>query len=136
MTQADTTMATTADVVARSLELVAERAGDPAPRVFERLFSEFPDAEARFARDTNGSVRGEMLAMVFNVLMDPDGPYQANLVRSERVNHDGFGTPSHEFDRFFEIVRETCREALGADWTGEMDAAWTTQIRRVLAATQ
>jgi hypothetical protein len=57
-------------------------------------------------------------------------------VRTERVNHDGFGTPSHEFDRFFEIVRETCREALGKDWTPEIEAAWNTQIGRVLAVTQ
>jgi len=129
-------MGDAAKVVADSLELVAERIGDPTPQVFTRLFAEFPDAEERFARDVNGSVRGEMLTMVFTVLMDPDGPYQANLVRTERVNHDGFGTPSHEFDRFFEIVRETCRDALGADWTPEIDAAWNTQIGRVLAVTQ
>jgi hypothetical protein len=125
-----------ADDIARSLELVAERVGDPAPRVFERLFAEFPDAEERFARDVTGAVRGEMLAMVFNVLMDPDGPYQANLVRTERVNHEGFGTPSHEFDRFFDIVRDTCREALGAEWTPAFDAAWSARIATVLAATK
>jgi hemoglobin-like flavoprotein len=129
-------MGDAAKVVADSLELVAERIGDPTPQVFTRLFAEFPDAEERFARDVNGSVRGEMLTMVFTVLMDPDGPYQANLVRTERVNHDGFGTPSHEFDRFFEIVRETCRDALGKDWTPEIEAAWNTQIGRVLAVTQ
>ena len=81
----------------------------------------------------NGSIRGEMLAMVFDCLMDPAGPYQTSLVRAERVNHDAFGTPQAEFDRFFGIVHETCREILGDDWTPEFDAAWRAQIGAVLS---
>jgi hypothetical protein len=125
-----------AEIISRSLELVAERAGDPAPAVFTRLFAEFPDAEGRFARDVNGSVRGEMLAMVLECLMSPDGPYQLHLVRAERVNHDGFGTPPGEFDRFFGVVHETCRELAGPDWTPEFDAAWRAQIARVIEGSQ
>jgi len=77
-----------------------------------------------------------MLTMVFECLMDPGGPYQANLVRAERVNHDGFGTPSEEFDRFFGIVHETCRDLIGPDWTPDFEAAWVAQIGRVLAASR
>src|SRR4051812_24834305 len=99
-----------ADLIARSLELVAERAGDPAAQIYARLFTEFPESEARFVRDVNGAIRAEMLAMVFECLMDPSGPYQLHLVRGERVNHDGFGTPNDEFDRFFGVVHETCRD--------------------------
>jgi len=77
-----------------------------------------------------------MLSMVFECLMEPGGPYQANLVRAERVNHDGFGTPSEEFDRFFGIVHETCRDLVGPDWTPEFEAAWAAQIARVLDASK
>lgn len=126
-------MAEAAEIVTESLERLAERVGDPAPQIYERLFAAIPEARERFARDTTGAVRGEMLAMVFGCLMDPGGPYQANLVRTERVNHDGFGTPSDQFDSFFRIVRETCRDLLGADWTPEVDAAWDDQICRVLS---
>ncbi|MBL8771848.1 MAG: globin [Phenylobacterium sp.] len=125
-----------AEIISQSLEAVAERAGDPAPAVFARLFAEFPQAEPRFARDVNGSVRGEMLAMVLNCLMDPGGPYQLHLVRAERLNHDGFGTPSQEFDRFFGVVHETCRDLAGPDWTAEYDTAWRAQIDRVLQGSQ
>ena len=125
-----------ADIIARSLELVAERAGDPAPQVYARLFDEFPDSEARFARDVTGAVRGEMLAQVLECLMSADGPYQLNLVRAERVNHDGFGTPASEFDRFFGVVHETCRELAGPDWKPEFDAAWRAQIERVVEGSQ
>jgi hypothetical protein len=121
-----------AQTVATSLELVAERVGDPAPQIYARLFAEFPDAEERFARDVSGAIKAEMLTMVLTCLMDPSGPYQLHLVRAERVNHDGFGTPSVEFDRFFGIVRETCRDILAGDWTPAFEAAWTAQVERVL----
>lgn len=123
------------DLIAMSLEAVVERAGDPAPKIFARLFDVLPETEDRFARDTGGAIRGEMLAMVFDCLMDPGGPYQANVVRSERVNHDGFGTPSDEFNRFFWIVRDGCRELAGPDWTPEIDEAWTLRIEQILTAT-
>jgi hypothetical protein len=91
----------TADAIEESLERLAERAGDPTPQIYARLFAEFPQTEPRFVRDVTGAIRAEMLTMVFNCLMDPGGPYQLNLVRAERVNHDGFGTPNEEFNRFF-----------------------------------
>jgi len=126
----------TTETVTQSLEQLVERVGDPAPQIYERLFDRIPEARARFARDVTGDIKGEMLAMVFGCLMDPGGPYQANLVRTERMNHDGFGTPNDEFDSFFQVVKETCRDLLGADWTAAVEAAWTTQIQRVTAATK
>lgn len=125
-----------AAIVERSLDLLVERAGDPGPEVYARLFAEIPDAEPRFARDTSGAIRAEMLSMVFACLMDPAGPYQIHLVRAERVNHDGFGTPNREFDRFFGIVQETCRDLLADDWTPAFEAAWNAQIAQVLTRTQ
>ena len=125
-----------ADVIAQSLELVVEQAGDPAGPIYARLFAEFPETEERFSRDVSGAIRAEMLTMVFNCLMDPGGPYQLNLVRAERVNHDGFGTSNEVFNRFFPIVMETCRELLGAAWTPAFEQAWRRRIDDVQAATQ
>lgn len=110
--------------------------GDPTAEVFARLFAELPETEERFARDVTGSIRAEMLTMVFDCLMNPAGPYQLNLVRTERMNHDGFGTSNDVFDRFFWIVRDVCRERAGGAWTSETDAAWTAQIEDVLAGSR
>lgn len=132
----DTATDTVTDMVTESLETLAERVGDPTPQVYERLFARFPQTQPRFVRDVTGDIKGEMLTMVFGCLMDPGGPYQLNLVKAERVNHDGYGTPNDEFDSFFEVVKETCRDLLGADWTPAVDAAWTAQIARVTAATK
>lgn len=120
------------DPITASLELV----GDPSDAIYARLFERFPETKERFDRDVSGSIRAEMLTMVFDCLMNPAGPYQTGLVRTERVNHDGFGTPAEVFDSLFWIVRDVCRERAGAAWTPETEAAWTSQIERLLAASK
>jgi hemoglobin-like flavoprotein len=125
------------DLVAASLELVAERAGDPAPRIYARLFAEYPQMEPLFARDTAGAVRGEMLAVAFGCLLDlaASGAYAANMIAAETVNHEGLGVPPEVFGRFFPIVAETCRELLAEAWTGEVDAAWAQALAQIARLT-
>jgi hemoglobin-like flavoprotein len=120
-----------ADLVAASLERVAERCGDPTPLVYARLFAAFPETEALFVRDANGAVRGEMLAMAFQCLLDVDGAYAANMIRAERVNHMGLDVPPEAFGQFFPVVMQTCREVLGEAWTPEVDAAWAGLLTRL-----
>lgn len=128
-------MATAAELVEASLEALAEKVGDPAGQVYARLFAEFPETEALFVRDTTGAVRGEMLAVAFQCLLDMEGAgaYAANLIAAERVNHEGVGVPPDAFARFFPIVAETCRDLLGEVWTGETDAAWAELLARLAA---
>lgn len=121
------------DLIANSLDAVVARAGDPTAPIFARLFAELPETEPRFIHDVSGAIRAEMLTMVFDCLMHADGGYQNNLIRAERVNHDGFGTDNPTFDRFFWIVRDVCRELAGPDWSADIDAAWTARINQVTA---
>ena len=118
-----------------SLELVAERCEDPAPLVYARLFEENPAIEALFVRDKSGTVRGQMLAVALETLLDLAGPgnYAAGMLQSERMNHDGIGVPMGNFDNFFETVMMTFREILGDDWTVEMEEAWLGLIVRAQA---
>ena len=119
------------DIIARCLERVAERAGDPSTLVFRRLFLENPEIEPLFVRDTAGLVRGEMMAVTLEALLDCAGgdAYAVSLVEIERVNHIGLGVDPEVFDTFFRVVMTVFQEVLGDDWTAEFDAAW----RRVLA---
>ena len=118
-------------ILTQCLELVGERCADPAPFVFQRLFAENPAAEALFVRDTAGLVRGEMMAVTMDALLDcaAGDDYAVNLVEIERVNHEGMGVSPEVFDTFFRVVMAVFRDILGPDWTDEMDGAW----RRVLA---
>ena len=121
------------DPIEHSLELLAERVGDPAALIYARLFATFPEVEAEFARDKDGAVRGEMLAVAFQSLLELDGAWGANLIRAEVVNHDGFGVPPDRFGAFFGVVRDVCREALGEAWTPQIDEAWTERLTCVAA---
>lgn len=89
--------------------------------------------EPLFVRDTTGAVRGEMLAVALQCLLDLVGPgqYAAHLIATERVNHDSWDVPHAAFVRFFPIVMETFRDLLGEAWTAEMDAAWRALLGRV-----
>lgn len=86
--------------------------------------------EALFVRDAAGAVRGEMLAVAFECLLDMGGPraYALNMIRAERVNHAEVGVPADAFGQFFSIVMQTCREILGVHWTPEISAAWTATL--------
>ena len=114
-------------IIEASLELVAERVGDPAPLIYPRLFAAFPDTEPLFFRDLDGKIRGEMLAMAFECLLG-EASYAQNLLRAERINHESFGVDPEAFLNFFPIVREVCREALGPDWTETVDRAWAERL--------
>ena len=115
------------DPVAESLALLAERVGDPAALVYARLFAQYPEAEALFVMDKGGQVRGQMLSMVFEALLD-GGERLGGLIGIERMNHIGYGVDADAFDGFYLLLMETVREALGAAWTEAMEQGWRERI--------
>jgi len=115
-----------ADLITESLDRVAERCTDPTPLVYERLFGQNPDMRDLFVRDTDDSVKGQMLYQVIEVFLDFIGrrAYSANLIACEVVNHENLGVPPVVFATFFATVMETFREILADDWTPAYDQAW------------
>lgn len=116
--------------IRESLELLAERQGDPTAQVYARLFAARPDAEALFVGDRTGAARGEMLAQAFDALMDlaEGGQQGARLIAIERVNHEGLGVPPDVFADFFPVVAQVVRDGVGEAWTAEMEAAWAALV--------
>ncbi|HEY2356623.1 MAG TPA: globin [Phenylobacterium sp.] len=115
-----------AAAIEASLEIAAERGGDLSPQVYERLFARQPEMRALFWRDTSGAIKGEMLAKVFEAILDfiGDRRYADNLIETEVVTHEGYDVPRTVFATFFGIVEEVVRETCAADWTPAMGAAW------------
>jgi hemoglobin-like flavoprotein len=128
-------MSDEAKVITDTLERVAERVGDPAPLIFERLFADIPEVEALFIRDKGGLVRGQMFQVTMEGLLDflGDRSYGANLIQIERVNHQGLGVEPEMFDRFYRTVMATFKVILGADWTAEMETVWNRVIDELTA---
>ncbi len=120
-----------ADAIERSLEIAADRRGDLTPRVYEILFARQPEMKVQFWRDTNDSIKGEMLMRVFEAILDFIGARQFadHLIQTEVVTHAGCDVPPVVFATFFGLVAEVVREACGPDWSPAMADAW----RRTLA---
>jgi hemoglobin-like flavoprotein len=116
-----------------SLALAAERGGDLTPHVYARLFAAQPELELLFGRDVNDSVKGEMLAQVFDTIFDfiGDRVYADHLMRSHSIAHDGYNVPPPVFLSFFTVVAETVAEVIGPEWNGEMATAWDALLAEI-----
>jgi hemoglobin-like flavoprotein len=115
-----------AGLIVASFERASELCDDLTPLVYERLFADHPEMRPLFVRDTDGSVRGEMLARVIEAILDfiDQRAYAAHLIQCEVVTHEGYGTPPEVFGLFFAYVAEAIAGLVGADWTIDVDAAW------------
>jgi hemoglobin-like flavoprotein len=119
-----------AALIEQSLELAAERCPDLTPVVYDHLFAQQPQMQALFWRDTNGAIKGEMLARVFEAILDFIGPrlYAHHLIQCEVVTHAGYDVPPDVFCTFFPVVAETLRKVMGEAWTQEIEQAWESLL--------
>lgn len=119
------------NLIQHSFELVAERCDDLTPLVYRRLFRAHPEAEAMFRSEGSDLVKGSMLALAIDAILDFSGERSGHfrLIECEVISHDAYGTPRKLFGEFFGVIADTIREILGADWSPEIEDAW----RRLLA---
>ena len=91
------------NLIQRSFELAAERCEDLTPLVYRRLFREHPEAEAMFRREANDLVKGSMLALTVDAILDFAGERTGNfrMIHCEVQSHDAYGTPRELFRRIF-----------------------------------
>jgi hemoglobin-like flavoprotein len=126
--------------IERSFELAAERCEDLTPLVYRRLFCQHPEARAMFRSEGSDLVKGSMLTLTIDAILDFVGDRSGHfrLIECEVVSHDAYGTPRDLFVVFFRVIAETLRGIIGSDWTSEMDQAWQgllAEIETVVAQT-
>ena len=112
--------------IQHSFEMAATRCEDLTPLVYRRLFREHPEAESMFRREGGDLVKGSMLALSIDAIMDFAGDRNGHfrMIECEVQSHDAYGTPRKLFGEFFGVIADTMREILGADWSPEIDEAW------------
>lgn len=115
-----------ASPIEQSFELAAERCEDLTPHVYRRLFREHPEAEAMFRTEGNELVKGSMLALTIDAILDFAGDRSGHfrLIECEVQSHDAYGTPRTLFAAFFGVIADTLRDILGAEWSPAIDEAW------------
>ena len=121
------------NLIQHSFELAAERCEDLTPAVYRRLFREHPEAEAMFRRQSGDLVKGSMLTLAIDAILDFAGERSGNfrMIECEVQSHDAYGTPRELFSEFFGVVAGTMREILGSDWSPEIDQAWRTLLSEI-----
>ena len=126
------------NLIEHSFELAAGRCEDLTPLVYRRLFREHPEAESMFRHEASDLVKGSMLALAIDAIMDFAGDRTGSfrMIDCEVQSHDAYGTPRELFGRFFGVIANTMREILGTDWSPEIEEAWQsllTELDRVVA---
>ncbi len=124
-------MTASVNLIQHSFELAAERCLDLTPLVYRRLLGEHPETATMFRSEGADLVKGSMLALTIEAMLDMAGERSGRfrLIECEVSSHDAYGTPRELFGKFFGVIANTMREVLGDDWSPEIDAAW----RKLLA---
>ena len=121
------------DLIERSFEIAAGRCEDLTPLVYRRLHDEYPETRTMFRTEGSDLVKGSMLALTIDAILDFAGPRNGHfrLIECEISSHDAYGTPRGLFIAFFGIIARTLRDILGDDWSGEIDAAWRNLLGEI-----
>jgi hemoglobin-like flavoprotein len=129
-------MTASTNLIAHSFELAAERCEDLTPQVYRRLFREHPEAEPMFRREANDLVKGSMLALTIDAMLDFAGDRTGNfrMIQCEVQSHDAYGTPRELFAAFFGVIAETLHDILDEDWSPEIDLAWRKLLDEIEGA--
>jgi hemoglobin-like flavoprotein len=116
--------------IERSFALAAERCEDLTPLIYARLHREHPETLAMFRTQGSDLVKGSMLALTTEAILDFAGERggKFRMIECEVSSHDAYGTPRELFFAFFGVIAATLRELLGTEWTAEIDEAWAEML--------
>ena len=119
-------MTASTKLIQHSFELAAARCEDLTPLVYRRLFREHPEAQAMFRSEGSEPVKGSMLALTIDAILDFAGERSGSfrMIGCEVQSHDAYGTPRQLFGEFFGVIADTLREILGSGWSPEIVVAW------------
>ena len=123
-----------AAIIEASLVRAADRGGDLTPFVYARLFAARPDLLPLFGTDVRDAVKGEMLAQVFDTILDYIGPriFADHMLRAHAVTHDGYGVPPEVFSSFFNVIAATVADILADERPGATADAWDALVAELV----
>src|SRR5258708_7355179 len=128
-----TGMMSESNPIEHSFEIAAERCEDLTPLVYRRLHCEHPETISMFRTEGSELVKGSMLALTIDAILDFAGPRIGHfrMIECEISSHDAYGTPRDLFIAFFGVIAATLRELLGGDWSPEIDVAWQEMLAEI-----
>ena len=91
------------------MRFAAERCADLTPLVYHRLHREHPETQTMFRTEGSELVKGSMLALTIEAILDFAGPRTGHfrMIECEISSHDAYGTPRDLFIAFFGVIAGT-----------------------------
>ena len=121
-------------LIERTLERVAETAGDITAEVYETFFDQHPETEALFT-SRHSMACGQMLHDFFMTLIDQANreDYLDTLIETTVADHDGKGVRDiHLYKDFMGVIEGVIRRHLGAAWPTEEREVFARQCQMML----
>lgn len=115
------------DPVITSLEQLAAQDEDITLRLY-RQFADRRPQDAALMSHMDDYMLGRMMADVLTLVMTPPEDIDRHYLGFEVASHRAYGVTPDMFPPLLEVVRDTVRESLAAQWNGTVETAWQQRI--------
>lgn len=122
-------------LIANTLDRLAERDIDITPQVYERFFALCPEAKPLFSSTASAGPHGRMLYELFQMLTGQmvQQPGEPVPMVSTAREHSAWGATAPMYPLFVEALLQSLGDALGADWTPALAEAWQRELVHLLS---
>ncbi|NBC22979.1 MAG: hypothetical protein GVY21_05835 [Gammaproteobacteria bacterium] len=124
---------TAEDPIYASLERLAEQHDDVTALLHERFAARAPESAALMTH-MDEHMLGRMMSDLLILVMTEPGDIDNGYLGFEVQSHRAYGVTPEMFPPLLEVVRDAAREASGAAWDADTDAAWQRRLEDICAA--
>lgn len=124
-----------ADVMQRSLQLLAAHRNELAVHFFGRLFGRHPHLEAHFADSNATWLERKFASALRSIMQAATSPREFDKqLAALRTTHQMRDVQPEYFGLFGEVLIESLAYYGGRGWTPDVEAAWRTVLATVVDA--
>lgn len=126
---------TDADVIQRSLQLLAAHRNELTAHFFGRLFGRHPNLEPYFAGSNPAWLERKFASALRSIMQAATSPSEfEKQVGSLRSAHENRSVQPEHFALFGDVLIESLAYYGGRGWTSEIEAAWRSVMGTVVEA--
>ncbi|MBT5774206.1 MAG: hypothetical protein HOH95_07505 [Dehalococcoidia bacterium] len=124
-----------ADVVQRSLQLLAAHRNELSAHFFGRLFGRHPQLQSYFVNSNHAWLERKFASALRSIMQAATSPQEfEKQLGSLRQTHQGRAVEVEYFALFGEVLLETLAYYGGRGWTPDVEAAWRSVLTTVVDA--
>ncbi len=124
-----------ADVVQRSLQLLAAHRNELSAHFFGRLFGRHPQLQSYFVDSNHAWLERKFASALRSIMQAATSPQEfEKQLGSLRETHQDRAVEAEHFALFGDVLLETLAYYGGRGWTPDVEAAWRSVLATVVGA--